>query len=32
MHIELAVMVGLLAASPLLGRAVAVLLHRFFAA
>lgn len=30
MHIELAAMVGLLAASPLLGRAVAVLLHRLF--
>lgn len=28
MHIELAVMVGLVAASPFIGRAVAVLLHR----
>ena len=32
MHIELAVMVGLLAASPLAGRAVAALLHRLFTA
>lgn len=32
MHIELAVMVGLVAASPLLGRAVAAFLHRLFAA
>lgn len=32
MHIELMTVVGLLALSPLLGRAVAVLLHRFFAA
>lgn len=32
MHIELAVMAGLLVASPLLVRAVAALLHRLFAA
>lgn len=29
MHIELVTVVGLLALSPLLGRAVAALLHRF---